>query len=550
MIKINSIFKMVGVLIVTNIVILTNSCNDKPQDLDMGLLVDSCHTPYDLDSADSLKVKLKISPIDAAKYVWFKGTSGPDSFMSNYARQVGQSVDSDTVYLCWKPPNNVANPVAQYIIIGYMDADSFSSEPDYYSSNYKVLNVYRSGLSPYLVIAFSGCDRSARQNENLNDTMAFKIRARVIDSTGFGQNNKQVMFHTNKGKFAESDDNTWTTITDTCCSFPGIAKATLKLSEISNGPGGVEYDYSILARLLEQPIIGRYFNERSIIDNELSNIPLNWTHKRLAVNNPATEIPGDNLPNGSGEDPAADVKDVFVEVDYDEDLSNVPDIIEDFCISAEIALERGRLPDSASFNLSGIDVHFSVGEPIDIDNLASREEIKSKLWETKDFSKDIHVIIGHYFDDDTCMGGVSIGWSFMNMGMFYNQRMFNVGAMSSNEVIGNYRKDSMGCFIASERLNNLCQRDSIGGWYNVVGVAIAHEIGHALGLAHTQFSDGFSIMKDTLKIYKTWSFMDWGYFKLNRLYDSNPLLTHIYGLDLLNKLGVETGSLGDQAFDR
>jgi len=91
-------------------------------------------------------------------------------------------------------------------------------------------------------------------------------------------------------------------------------------------------------------------------------------------------------------------------------------------------------------------------------------------------------------------------------------------------------------------------------WCRVVGVALAHEIGHALGLEHTPMADGFNIMKDTLKVYADWNFDDWGYSKLDRLHDSNPTEwpanKYIYALDLLNKLGVETGSLGDHAFDR
>ncbi|MGB9722003.1 MAG: hypothetical protein ACPL28_11070 [bacterium] len=435
-----------------------------------------------------------------------------------------------------------------------MSVDSFDQSPSY-CSDYRLINIYRSGLSPYVITAYSGCKRTARQNDNLNDTVAFKIRVRVEDTTGFGQNNKQVFFMTNKGRFVESGSNTWTGTTGTIWSFPGIVEATLNLSELSGGSGGADYDYSVYASLTEAGVINRIFNERCIIDYELSGLPYPYSHKRLNVNNSASEIPGDNLPNGSNEDPNSGIKDVFVEVDYSLAIPEIDSSLDKICTIAEkYALERGKLPGDTTFYSSGIDIHFVIDEACFIPKYATDTIIKTILWQTRDSVRYIHCLLGHYYQNlqgDTCDGGVSIGWTFRNNNWPYAQRMFHAGVLSSNEAIGNYHIDSMGCFVACERIYRVCQQVGIGTyWWEVAGVALAHEIGHALGLAHTPANDGKNIMKDKIDVYAGWMIDEWGFFLLNRLHDSDSTKPYIYGLDLLNKLGVETGSLGDHAFDR
>ncbi len=540
----------------TTLLLITFSinCGTKPPDQGKGIRIEHCPISYDLDNPDSLVIIMKTSPISTTRYVWFKGISGPDSFRSCYAKRIEASNDSQTVFIRWKPMSNVSVPVAQYKIIGYMDDDSLFLKPEY-STKYRLLNIYCSGFAPYIVIAYSGCNRTGRQNDNLNDTVAFRIRARVLDSTGYGQNNKEVVFQTSKGKFLESNSNMYTATTTTIFSFPGIAEATLNLSEPSGGPGGADYDYTITAWLFGYGFTSRIFKERCIVDNELSNLPYQYTHKRLDVNNPATEIPGDNLPDGSSEDPNSDKKDVYIEVDYSSALPNIGEMVYEFCHYAEKALERGRVPGNADFYSSGIDVHFVVDESIQIDQYATSEHIRGKLWESRDSSKYIHCILGHYYGDDTTYGGATFGWAFREFNWSYQQRMFNAGVLSSNEAIGNYHIDSMGCFVACERIINLCM-DTITGpvldWDEVVGVAMAHEIGHALGLEHLKNvpeADSTNIMHHTLIVDRNWCFKNWGFFFINRLCDSGDPY-YIYALDLLNKLGVETGSVGDHAFDR
>ena len=100
----------------------------------------------------------------------------------------------------------------------------------------------------------------------------------------------------------------------------------------------------------------------------------------------------------------------------------------------------------------------------------------------------------------------------------------------------------------------MCAQVGYLGWLKCVGVAMAHEIGHALGLEHIENylipeSDSANIMHATITVTADWNFNRWGFFWLNRLHDSGDI-KYIFALDLLNKLGVETASLMDHAFDR
>lgn len=327
------------------------------------------------------------------------------------------------------------------------------------------------------------------------------------------------------------------------------------MSDLSGGSGGADYDYTVYATLWEYGDIKRTLRERCIIDNELSNLPFPYTHKRLNINNPASEIPGDNLPNFSAEDPRPDKKDVFVEVDYTAfsfDSSVRVTYIDSVCYYAEKALERGMVAGSSVFDSSGIDVHFLVDDVIYIPRIVTKEQIRGYLWSSRDSVKYIHCIIGNKFDEgnnDTLSGGCSLGWGFREFNWPYAQRMFNAGVLSSNEAIGNYRIDSMGCFVAMDRMKDACRTVNYRNTCEAVGVALAHEIGHALGLGHTPAMDSLNIMSATIDINVFWYFDKQGFFLLNRLYDSGDP-DYVFALDLLNKLGVETGSLMDHAFDK
>ncbi|MGB9722004.1 MAG: hypothetical protein ACPL28_11075 [bacterium] len=115
------IFQIVNFSLIYLAVFSINCGDGKPPDIDKGLRIEHCPRSYDLDSADSLIVWLKASPISGARYVWFKGRAGSDTFTSCYAKRIEQSNDSQSVFICWKPFSNISVPVAKYRITGYMD---------------------------------------------------------------------------------------------------------------------------------------------------------------------------------------------------------------------------------------------------------------------------------------------------------------------------------------------------------------------------------------------------------------------------------------------
>jgi hypothetical protein len=272
------------------------------------------------------------------------------------------------------------------------------------------------------------------------------------------------------------------------------------------------------------------------LDRETSTLSGDNRHQRDG----GSEIPGDTFP-----DPDNDKKKVYVEVDYVRGFAPLIGTIQQ---SDDVGGIMSLV--SSIWDAHGVEIEYA-DQRVDrsaVPQNATRAEAQALLQTTRDNDKKryLHVFIGRNGDQSLTEGnpvlGVTIqskGWGVGGDG-FSNLDCTNLASGDPARHLGrsnssDYYLSRNGIFMLSDVINNYYfsggpppnERGWDGDWKKVYAVAIAHEIGHALGIKPHDNTD-YNIMKSPLDysgLYTQWI----------RLFPVSYAL-----INTRNKVGVET----------
>lgn len=345
------------------------------------------------------------------------------------------------------------------------------------------------------LILYMGNRRVCNLGDTLKDPYAYPLLVQVVDSAGNGINGDTLWFTANRGRFAEFDTNDLITITDT---FHYIPNESL-LSGISRQP------FYIFPNTPANDIIItiRAFKGTNIwatkdvplycfADNETSGLNPPKCHETTDKINKNVEIPGDGYNDGTGK------KTIKVEIDY---ASNViqSGLVELAIDDMKKILATARI-DTSSSNII-IDEGIEIPDPLD------PILIRQYLVNYRDFRDCVHILIATKRSDKPWIGGETIAFNLLDWGGLTHTKCAHFA--STDSFVAQVYLDSTGIIIYSQSIWNSMHTyhpDTLffHGWDFTKGIAVAlaHEIGHALGLLHHHPN---GVMQDSVKYNKDYS---------------------------------------------
>ncbi|MEO0127978.1 MAG: hypothetical protein ABIL44_09540 [candidate division WOR-3 bacterium] len=487
-------------------------------------------------------------------YIWFKGTGGRDStniFVSDYV-QVGPANDTQVVSVAWKPINWTIYETGHYSIQACMDVNFYNPNPSFKSEETKKCIFYTS-TEYYILTRWSGNRQRARQNENLNDTVAYKIRCQVVDRWGTGINNKSVTFSTNKGYFLENNSKIYETTTGTEQGIPGIASITLHCSDLSSPPDS--FDYSITAAC--DSALPITFKVRCNDDRDSSRLDAPYCHKRLSYPDGA-EIKGDNFADGTGEDPHSgsgnNYKDIKLEIDYDMNVVSYNQL-DSILNYAKFALESAKEISSGPYLDCGSGIKVTINPawgtyicPDSLDSIITCDY----LAQTRNYKDHIHCLIATRQSGHPGRLGRAYAREYLPSFGDYSKRTFFIGQGSSGFGMQD-SLDRCGAVIFAKRIKKICDSIEIN-FCEYAGMVLAHEVGHCIQMGHTD-SDSFGknfMEYISLGQYSQFRLDSFNFFNIKSLDDTRtklgPQQTLVRaGLSTREQIGVNT--IGFNYFD-
>jgi hypothetical protein len=400
-------------------------------------------------------------------------------------------------------------------------------------------------VAPYELRIWCGNEIKGNPDEQLNARFAHQIAVEIIDkSTG------------------QPPSQTFIPVTFTTYLYPQQIQVGVAISVVSHtisvGDSNVELAYTnpnagiILSQ--QDPDSGQhqihlveascdsaeekiYFFVYSIKDAENSHLPGDTTHQTGYQYGQWIEVPGDNyLDNGD----STDFKDVRIELDYylwpdaDYDVNQVAALIETVLVTAGIHAEvlidsqipSGEMPDTVGRH--------------DRMALLARHKNPVDPFTTEDrrWHNSIHVILGSEGRGDT----IGITEMYPESGIF--NKWYTMHRGSGDVSYSAPFLDSVGCFVFTKSIQEF---PGLALELNrAIALAAAHEIGHALGMAHYNYIPDVGPIKNVM-YFPIWNaftaqngFELYGFFDkrtLNGDFDIGDLPND--GMNIRNILGID-----------
>jgi len=393
---------------------------------------------------------------DVTCYTWFTGTKtdNPGIGFKSEISSFQYPPLPGGLTLSWQGTTQPGD----YNIVVYLGTDATAQEHKASSKRSpRIVSISGGGgQAEYTLIKWSGDNRTGNPDEVLMDPWAYEMAVRVVDENGNGVNGVTVNFTPDKGTIWGGNPHP--------SSIPyagvdGIAKVPLVLSsEIGT--------YTVTATS-DQAVNSIIFTETCFDDHETSGDPAN-PHEREDYPD-GTEIPGDGY-HDAGE--SSDSKDVKIEVDY------YPGAISLDSLNQVIPLVEAIL------ETAHIDAHLTIDEEIEesMPDPINEQERKGLLTRFRDHKDYIHVIVGtRCSENPDALGIVNQYGDGTGPGSFLCAHYASGGTDFSQVYL-----DSCGCFVFAETIEDF---NFDMGFVHCAALVMTHEIGHALGMGHTNRLD-------------------------------------------------------------
>lgn len=227
------------------------------------------------------------------------------------------------------------------------------------------------------------------------------------------------------------------------------------------------------------------------------------------------EIHGDGFKDPDEDSDDQNIKNLYIELDYDNNLSTS---INEIIAIAETILNTGGFKVEITIH-DGLNIGSNDGQLLML--YQNRKEIKKTLSETRTWKEYIHAILATDHSNNDLYGITMQYYDEPPNGEGWTHLDCARGASGMSDQNPSYKRqylDSTGCMIFVKNIEQASLGNTTWNTNKAIGWTLAHEIGHAIGIA--AHNPGKSIMSPTPFTNSTAFFDQYDEFGEWELYDN------------------------------